>query len=93
MGGPVGCQGGELGMSDIIDWSKLIPGLPGESGNSPEPEEQGPSFRPAIPLYRLILRGLMNDGATDYEACILADMYMRPMMDEMARSEMRRVRP
>lgn len=80
-------------MSDAIDWSKLIPGLPGESGNSPEPEEQEPSFRPAISLYRMILKGLMDDGATDYEARILADMYMRPMMDEMARSEMRRGRP
>ena len=80
-------------MSDTIDWSKLIPGLPDEGGNSPKSEAQESGFRPAISLYRLIFKGLMDDGATDHEARILADMYMRPMMDEMVRSEMRRGRP
>jgi hypothetical protein len=80
-------------VSDTIDWSKLIPGLPGEGGEKAEPEEPPSSFRPAISLYRLILKGLVDEGATDYEARILADMYMRPMVDEMARTEMRKGRP
>ena len=80
-------------MSDTIDWGNLFPGLPGGGDETPKPDEPVASFRPAISLYRQIVQGLASDGATDYEARILADMYMRPMIDEMARAEMRRGRP
>ena len=75
-------------MSEAIDWNKLIPGLPGEGGEKAEPDK-APSLGPVIEMYRQIYQRLVDDGALPYEAHILTDMFVRPVLDQMARVAMR----